>query len=708
MLADAEEYLTRADNPMKYWAKYGLVRVWTDRHEPIAYERALKIAEEIRRGVPSQYWLVRGYAVRSQGLIYHRTARYGLAMDAYQEAIAEGTRTADPELSVRVRSWLAELKSALRGPEEAWKDLYFALSLASRFPDQPFSRSYVSQLAARETGLWNSDLAFKFQTEAIRAALQSGDPRLVGDVLVTRARIAAELGDTARAGADLEEASEYAAAISNDTVRAILVADIDLVKGLAQLRRAPETALPPLARAATAYRRNRYHLGLTQAYLYLANAYVAAGRVDSAAVAFELALAETERQRSGLTSYQDRIHFLDYARPVFDRIANFYIERGHSERAWEFMERARARVLLEQIGTGTGSVAQPAGIDAVQHALAPREALISYASFEREVVIWVIQPGRVQSVRVPIGQDELQRLVLELERSAANPARSGEVLEFATQLYRLLVRPVVHLLRPENRLLLVPDRDLHRVPFAALRDPDRGRYLVEDHEIAVLPSGAFLSAARSRAKYKKTRPKALLAVGNPLFDRQAHRLPYLPAAEREAREVAAAYPRSVLLIGGEATEERFVGEARKFDIVHFAGHALVRAEAPSLSRLLLAAGSGDGALYAREVADLDLKGVQLVILSGCHTAAGRVSSTEGPSSLARAFFSAGVPAVIASLWAVEDQSTSRFFDRYHRRVAAGEHPASALRATQLEWIASENPTAALATWAAFQFFGVNP
>ncbi|GBD31639.1 hypothetical protein HRbin33_00598 [bacterium HR33] len=708
LLERAEEYLTLADSPMRYWAKYGSVRVWTDRHDPAGYRRALALAREIRRNAPRSYHLVRGYAARSEGLIHHRTARYEEAMEAYQRAIAEGSRTGDPELSVRVRSWLAELESALRGPEAAWNDLYAALKLAPRFAGQPFSRSYVFELAARASRPWNPALAFRFQSEAIGAALQSGDPRLAGDVLVTRARLAAELGDTARARADLEEAFRQAAAIPNDTVKALLAADIDLARGLAQLRHDPENAISSLARAVGAYRRNRYRLGLAQAYLYLASAYAASNRIDSAEAMFELAMAETEGQRSGLTSYQDRIHFLDYARPVFDRIASFYIDRGNPERAWEFLERARARVLLEQIGTRSGSIAEPAGITAVRRHLAPEEALISYASFDQEVVIWVIEPDRAKSVRVPIGRTELQRLVLELERTAPSPARAGEALELSTRLYRVLVQPAAHLLPPAKRLLFVPDGDIHRVPFAALREPDRGRYLVEDYQIAVLPSGAFLVAARSRTSGKQARPTGVLAVGNPLFDRQTYRLPYLPAAEREARQVAAAFPRSALLIGKEATEEKFIEEARKFDIVHFAGHAVVKPEAPSLSHLLFAPGPGDGALYARELADLNFEGVQLAVLSGCHTAAGRVSSTEGPSSLARAFFAAGVPAVIASLWAVEDESTSRFFDAYHQKVAAGENPLAALRETQLEWIAPGTPARGLSTWAAFQFFGVNP
>ena len=66
--------------------------------------------------------------------------------------------------------------------------------------------------------------------------------------------------------------------------------------------------------------------------------------------------------------------------------------------------------------------------------------------------------------------------------------------------------------------------------------------------------------------------------------------------------------------------------------------------------------------------------------------------------------SAGVPAVVASQWAIEDEETSAFFVAFHERVARGERPASALRATQVERIGGSGAREPSA-WAAFQIFG---
>jgi CHAT domain-containing protein len=97
---------------------------------------------------------------------------------------------------------------------------------------------------------------------------------------------------------------------------------------------------------------------------------------------------------------------------------------------------------------------------------------------------------------------------------------------------------------------------------------------------------------------------------------------------------------------------------------------------------------------------------RLAVLSGCQTADGSLSDTEGPSSLARALFGAGVPAVVASLWAVEDDPTAGFFDSYHRELSRGLDPTTALRNVQLRWIKrGHDRWESARVWAGFHVYG---
>jgi CHAT domain-containing protein len=273
-------------------------------------------------------------------------------------------------------------------------------------------------------------------------------------------------------------------------------------------------------------------------------------------------------------------------------------------------------------------------------------------------------------------------------------------------LYRILVDSASQLQRGAN-LIVIPDRWLHFVPFVALRDPATGRYLVRDHAVSYAPSATLLLSSLASPQQRFSHASKVLAVGNPTFDRQAFRLPDLPAADGEARRIASLYADQNPLIGKDATDEALERMTPAFDILHFAGHAVVGRNAPQLSHLVLASdGRSDGAVFSTEIAKWKLGHTRLVVLSGCNTADGKLSATEGASSLARAFFSAGVPAVVSSLWAIEDDDTADFFIAFHRRLVQGEPASVALRETQIKWLGDgRSPAHPVRSWAAFQLFG---
>jgi CHAT domain-containing protein len=199
----------------------------------------------------------------------------------------------------------------------------------------------------------------------------------------------------------------------------------------------------------------------------------------------------------------------------------------------------------------------------------------------------------------------------------------------------------------------------------------------------------------------------VLAFGNPKFDPRVFQLPDLPAAEREADAIADLYSHQKAVVRVDATDVALERMAPSSEILHFAGHAVVGRDAPQLSHLVLASdGRSDGAVFASEIAHWKLPRTRLVILSGCSTGDGKLSATEGASSLARAFFAAGVPAVLSSLWAIDDSETADFFIAFHRRLAQGHPAAVALRETQMEWLGDTKPHAhVISSWAAFQLFG---
>jgi CHAT domain-containing protein len=255
-------------------------------------------------------------------------------------------------------------------------------------------------------------------------------------------------------------------------------------------------------------------------------------------------------------------------------------------------------------------------------------------------------------------------------------------------------------LQGKRRLLIAPDEDLFTVPFAALRDRRSGRYVIQDFEIALVPSLALAAQDDEHARS----PASLLVVADPTFDPDAHpSLPRLPGARREASEVAKYYPGKVVIrSGGDATAQQLLAEIGSFDVVHLAAHGLVHDQDPFRSRIVLAGGSGRGGdLTVAELARADFKPSQVVVLAVCDSSGGVVSRSEGPVGLAWPFLAQGVPAVVATLWAVDDAASALLLRDFHRDLAKTGLVETALRTAQQSAIAHHR---SVGEWAGLTAF----
>src|SRR5262245_42090026 len=69
-----------------------------------------------------------------------------------------------------------------------------------------------------------------------------------------------------------------------------------------------------------------------------------------------------------------------------------------------------------------------------------------------------------------------------------------------------------------------------------------------------------------------------------------------------------------------------------------------------------------------EIASLDLRRVELAVLSACETGLGEAAGGEGMLGLQRAFQVAGAKTVMATLWKVDDEATQQFMRRFYQNL----------------------------------------
>jgi CHAT domain-containing protein len=256
---------------------------------------------------------------------------------------------------------------------------------------------------------------------------------------------------------------------------------------------------------------------------------------------------------------------------------------------------------------------------------------------------------------------------------------------------------------------------LHKLPFHALHNGSH--FLIEDFTINYLPASSMLGhldilnrqdVARFTGTHydsnsdhvdgmflqrgKLTKPPLVLGFSGK---------GYLQRALDEARAVAALLDGHCYL-EDEATITRLIDEAPGSPIIHLATHGHSRLDAPNFSYVRLA----DGQLNAIDAFGMDLKGCELVTLSGCETGLALSGGGDEQLGLGRAFLAAGVSSLVMSLWPVEDNSTNELMRLYYQRLLSGDGKAQALREAQcclLHRISSiySHPY----FWAAFRIVG---
>lgn len=335
-------------------------------------------------------------------------------------------------------------------------------------------------------------------------------------------------------------------------------------------------------------------------------------------------------------------------------------------------------------------------------------AIVEFVMLETLTVAFVLRRGskRPTAVMLPCGRDEVDKCVraffFEVHRSTRKMPRHETWKRRAA----VLLADVVPELEEAELVYLIPHGRLHYLPLHAVEH--EGVALIERTPVVYAPSAA-IAMRLGQADHRLGRPWAKgarggtpLVVGNPTGDR--------PYAAREARSVAASFGVRAL-IGAKASKAAVSRRIVDTPLGHVAGHAHFDLDDPLASGIVLSEGEPEGVLSARELMREQLR-ARLLVLSGCETGLQDVRPGDELVGLCTALFYAGVPSLVLSLWAVDDDATADIMVRFYEALSSdgensdGENAgtlADALRSAMLSVRAQQPPHTYL--WAPFALFG---
>jgi CHAT domain-containing protein len=706
LLRSSAAEFRRGESPFVHWAEYYLAVCLFQRSDYPAVQRSLEPL--VAEGTANRYPNLAGKALWLRGLTHVVQSELTDSLANYLRARELFARTGEAENLAVVHNLLSENFGYLGDSRVRWEHLHRALAAAREV--QTPRRIH---LLAREAGdacllLGEPSVALLFEEAALRA-LPADDAVGRAIALLKLSRIHLGLGKEANALAVLDDAMQEIQQIPAPELRESLRGDVLLAKGSLASGKDLILAGDSFDEALEIYRRTRYWRQVPKLLLKRALVDLGQGQEDLAAANLKGAVQEIERQRADFSDETSRVTFMDSLHDVFDRWVQLDVERGAFDRAFDHAEQGRARALLDVVGRqGEGStVSGPLTLTEIQRSLPERTAVVVYDVLPDRWIAWVVRRNGVHFVQSDTPEAALDRMV-DRFRTALQRENAGRTVDEASQtLSRELLLPLAGFLSGAELLVFVPDKSFHRLPFAALRDPGSGRFLVEVYAVAKAPSATIYVETLERARRLRSlqRPN-LLVVGDPAFDPAD--FPYLDSlqfARSEAARIAALYPEVFSLTGEAATKEAFTAAAGLHDIVHFAGHGIPNYKTPRRAGLLFAPGSRSGAsplLSVAEIESMQLPRTRLVILSACSSSDGGISVGEGVLGLARSFLAAGVPTVLGSLWDVKDKETTDFMVFFHERLREGNDPLAAFREAQRAALAR---TGTSGLWAAFEIIG---
>ncbi|HEU5132417.1 MAG TPA: CHAT domain-containing protein, partial [Pyrinomonadaceae bacterium] len=338
------------------------------------------------------------------------------------------------------------------------------------------------------------------------------------------------------------------------------------------------------------------------------------------------------------------------------------LQRELQEREKKVLEVTRQ---LHHRRESDASPLQSFDVQQLQQQLGENDALVEFTSLGDELLAFVVSRDRVDVVRslesLPEIGTRLQALRFQIDSLRFGARSIRRHLSTLTEkinvhlrlLYDQLIRPLEYTLDRRQRLIIVPQGELHYLPFHALHDGEQ--YLIERCEVSFAPSAAIFQQCLQRGEHELSRA-LLLGVA----DEQA------PRIIDEINKLKDVFPDATALVENDATSEALRRHSNGVDVLHLACHGQFRSDNPLFSALRLA----DGWFTVRDAYSLKLDNA-LVTLSACETGANVVAPGDELIGLARGFFSAGARSVLLSLWMVDDETTDQMMIDFYEETRRG-------------------------------------
>ncbi len=422
------------------------------------------------------------------------------------------------------------------------------------------------------------------------------------------------------------------------------------------------------------------------------------GAIDTSIASYSDAVSNLQILRRDLATLNPDVQFSfrEEVEPVYRELVNLLLQAPEGE----IPDQARlqqARTVLESLKLAElENYFRSACLDATETI----DQVVDQQNSNAAVVYPIILKDRLALIlKIPrqeqleffsteVSQQTLEKTVKQLRVSLPNITRASQVKQSSSQIYDWLIRPIESTLEVNgvDTLTFALDGSLRNIPMAVLYDQQQQKYLVEKVAIALTPSLQLVTPK----PLKKVSLNVLSAGINERRIVEGREFAPLSNVSSELGEISTLLSRNQNLLNQQFTIQNLTGSLRSkpFSIVHIATHGEFSS---SLDNTYLL--TWDKLLKGNELASLlqqndqdQTREIELLVLSACQTALGDERATLGLAGIA---VQAGARSTLATLWSIDDQSTSDLMSQFYQALGTGQTKAEALRTAQLSVLSQD-------------------
>lgn len=703
------------------------------------HQQSLSIARDIKEP------LGESDALGNMASAYTSLGDYATAIQNYQQALTIVRKIKNRYSEGSILGSLGIVYDSLGDSVKAIEYHQESLAIAREVKDREGEGGALAELGNSYSSLGNYSKAIEYHQQGLAIAREIKARQTEGGILANLGLDYDSLGDYAKAIEYHQQHLAIAQEIKNRQGEGIALGNLGLA--YANLNDNPK-AITYYQQALAIAQEIKDRPSEERTLNNLGYALFESGNLAAAENILIESIKVKESLRDRKLNDINKVSIFETQKNTYRILQRVYIAQNKIDRALEIAERGRARAFVEllasRISTNNKEVDKSSQASTITDiktiAKTLNSTLVQYSIIEddfkiagkpqtkdSELYIWVIKPtGEVifrKADLKPLWQKEnttLTKLVTTSRQSIGVRGRGGGIIpsedtdapkakQRLRRLHELLIAPIADLLpkKESEKVVFIPQSELFLVPFPALQD-EEGKYLIEKHTILTAPSIQVLDFThKQRVGNGELGNGEVLVVGNPTMPQvilepgqPAQQLISLPWAEKEAKDIASIL-KTEAITGKKATKVAILNKMKQARIIHLATHGLLDNNRGLGSAIALAPSSKDnGLLTAEEILNLKLN-ADLVVLSACDTGRGRITG-DGVIGLSRSLISAGVPSVIVSLWAVDDNSTSFLMTEFYTNLQQKLDKATALRKAMLTTM-QKYPEPL--NWAAFTLIG---